>query len=40
MTFEEAVAAPGRLAQVWGEKMADGNRVQAIYRRQAGEAGR
>jgi hypothetical protein len=31
MTFEEAVAAPGKLAQMWGERMADGNRVQAIY---------
>lgn len=25
------MAAPGRLAQVWGEKMPDNNRVQAIY---------
>jgi hypothetical protein len=32
MTFEEAVAAPGRLVQLWGERMLDDQLVQAIYR--------
>ncbi len=31
MRFEEALAAPGRLVQVWGEEITDGRRVQAIY---------
>jgi hypothetical protein len=31
MTFEEAVATPGRIVQLCGSDMIDGNRVQAIY---------
>lgn len=32
MTFEEAVAAPGKIVQLWGSDVVDGNRIQAIYR--------
>lgn len=32
MTFEEAVAAPGRNVQVWSSEVKDGKRIQAIYR--------
>ncbi len=32
MTFEDAVTAPGRIVQVWGNDVIDGNRIQMIYR--------
>jgi hypothetical protein len=32
MTFEQAVAAPGRIVQVWGHDVVEGYRIQAIYR--------
>jgi hypothetical protein len=32
MTFEEALAAPGRIVQLWGSDVIDGNRIQMIYR--------
>ncbi|MBA3463616.1 MAG: hypothetical protein H0T46_26905 [Deltaproteobacteria bacterium] len=37
MTFEEAIAAPGRKFQAWGDEVQDGNRVAMIYR--LGEGG-
>lgn len=32
MTFEEAIAAPGKLVQVWSDEVIDGQRIQMIYR--------
>lgn len=32
MTFEEAVAAPGRKVQAWGDEVKDGHRVAMVYR--------
>ena len=37
MTFEEAIAAPGRKYQAWGDEVQDGHRVAMIYR--LGEGG-
>lgn len=32
MTFEEAITAPGRKFQAWGDEVKDGKRVAMIYR--------
>jgi hypothetical protein len=37
MTFEEAITAPGRTFQAWGDEVQDGKRVAMIYR--LGEGG-